>query len=99
MGFRVISLDALDVSNRNATVLATGKRVESVLASLGIDDNSKQVARAMLAAKKSALRCIARGRRKIAVGPMSYGGFRSSCWASRSRGTCRYKTYLEREKL
>ena len=50
MGFRVISLDALDVSNRNATVLATGKRVESVLASLGIDDNSKQVARAMLAA-------------------------------------------------
>ena len=55
MGFRVISLDALDVSNRNATVLATGKRVKSVLASLGIDDNSKQVARAMLAAKSTGM--------------------------------------------
>lgn len=68
MGFRVISLDALDVSNRNATVLATGKRVESVLASLGIDDNSKQVARAMLAAKEKCFTLYRTGVEKDSSG-------------------------------
>ena len=68
MGFRVISLDALDVSNRNATVLATGKRVESVLASLGIDDNSKQVARAMLAAKEKCFALYRTGAEKDSSG-------------------------------